>query len=508
MRPFLEQDDVARERPPAPPRRRAAAAPGRPEPRHAQASQWRVHLAGWRGEAPGVVARVLADAGRRMGYHVRLRHDPQPLGPGRRAWTQVLFTRPRREQEPPPITARIPYGEADLLLGLDAGEALRAIDPALALRVAATDRTAIVVNSGAFIDDHEPAELPTGPIAAALRAVCRDDVTPLLEDFSGACRAAFQTDRVADLVILGTAFQMGLVPLTPEALDAGVRAVEAAGAGRAVEAFQFGRQLAADPRLFQRPRDPEAEAVERSVRRGALLARRGRGRRGDDARRVAELVAATMSEAPGLSETDPGRQARRDLVAALERLTIWGGPEYAERYAELVMALYRADRGDRGRALTRDAVLPLAEAMLIRDPIYVATVATGRLQRWRVRRRLNVKRARGDRISRRFLVRVELVAARRRMRLDVRTSDWPLQLLAILRLLVPRRFRGTRRERLIRASVSELVRRAAAGAADDYDRWAEAMRRLHQQALEDRLRGMAPSELEMLIGETKKTNLV
>lgn len=500
VRPLLEEVEVVRDRPPAPTWRQASRErPPRPEPIHGRQAQWRAHMAGLRGEPPGVAAWALFHAGRTMGYQVSGVVDPTPIGPGRRAWAQVLFTRPGREEDPVPLAAGVPYGEADLLLGLDGAEALRAIDREGSLRVANFDRTCAVVNLGAFEDERDREPVATPPqIHAALRAVTRGEHL-VVEDFAGACRGAFQTDRVADLALLGAAFQLGLVPVTREAIEASVQKVEARGFGRAAEAFQFGCHLAADRRVPSRPQEPDVEEAERAVRRTLLLLRRGARSRRATVARFAELLRGTVAAMPGLGETDPGRTARRELVAALERCLAWGGLGCAVRYADLIVTLYRADRGDMGRGLTRDAILPLAEAMLIRDPFYVAAMATSPGQRRRLRRRLNVKLARGDRLERRFLTRIELVALRRRFRLDLRTSDWPAHVLALVRRGVPAAWRGSSRERRIRAAVIDVVQRAALGAEDDYRRWSETMHRLHTQARDDRLRNMAPSELQMLL---------
>lgn len=508
IRPLLEHVEVIRDRPPASTwRNRSAARPALPTPIHASRAQWRVHFAGYRGDPPGVGAWVLCEAGRDMGYHVRTLCDLSPIGPGRRAWAQLLFTRPGRERALP-LTARIPYGRADLLLGLDRAEALRAIDPAGSLRVANVDHTLAVINLGRLGDEPDAeaggeSGSDHGAVISALRAVSRGE-NRLLEEFSGACRIAFHTDRVVDLALLGAAYQRGLVPVSLEAIDTAVRKVEARGVGRAREAFQFGRHLAVDDRLFARLWDPQADDVDHSVRRARRLLRRRRWARREEVVRFARLLKQTVAQTPGLAETDPGRVAHRDLVIALDRCLAWGGLQFARRYAELISMLYRADRGDKGRAITRDAVLPLAEAMLIRDPIYIATMATSADQRLRTRRWLNVKPARHDRLERRYLTRFELVAFRRRFRLDVRTADWPAWIVAGARHLVPLRWRGSRRERRIRDDVIGVAVRAARGAPHDYQRWSEVMHRLHQQAVANRLRGMASSELRMLIEETEE----
>jgi len=501
IRPLVEAVEVVRDRPPASAWRNAMTAKlPLPKAIHGQRSQWRAHLAGFRGRAPGVAARALCDAGRSMGYQVRCIHDPAPIGPGRRAWAEILYTQPRRDQTPLPITVRIPYGEADLLLGLDDQEALRAIDPQGALRVANLDRTCAVVNLGRFGDDVQVTE--PAPAAHALRGVTRDG-SRLLEDFAGAVRAAFHTDRVTDLVVMGAAFQLGMIPVSLEAIETALQRVETRGFGRSMEAFRFGRHLAVDRRMLARPKEapvaPGVDDVDRLVRQTLLLLRCGWWGGRLDVGQFAALVRRTLAAMPGLSETDPGRQARRDLVVALHRCLCWGGFEYARRYADLVTALYRADRGDKGRAITRNAILPLAEAMLIRDPIYEATLVVDPQQNRKIRHRLNVKLARGDRLERRFLTRIEVVAFQRRFRWDIRFSDWAPWIAAMARHRIPQRWRGTAVERQIRDLVIDVVERAARGGAGDYARWSETMQRLHDQVLEDRLRGMALSELGMLI---------
>ena len=176
--------------------------------------------------------------------------------------------------------------------------------------------------------------------------------------------------------MLGIAFQLGFVPTSLGAIETGLKRAEHLGFGRSIEAFRFGRQLAVDRRLFAQPQTTENERLDRVVRR-TLHAVRGQrwGGRSRTAQ-LAQLLNTSLPHLPGLAETATGRQARRDFVIAAARCLAWGGAGYAQRYADLVTALYRADRGDTGRAITRNAIIPLADAMLVRDPIYIATTLT------------------------------------------------------------------------------------------------------------------------------------
>jgi hypothetical protein len=250
--------------------------------------------------------------------------------------------------------------------------------------------------------------------------------------------------------------------------------------------------------MFASPSE-EREPVERLARWMVLSVGRERFGGRVRAERLQHLLSRSLDAMPGLTETDPGRQARRDFILGAYRCTKWGGIDYAQRYVNLILAVYRADRGDKGRALTRSAVLPVADAMLIRDLPYVAAVVTGREQHRHTRRELTVRSARGDEITRRYNTRIEIVAFRHRLRFDVRSGEGPARVLAQLGRLWNGRWRGPRRARGIRSVVTDFAAQAAAGAASDYDRWADAMHRLHLQAEDDRLRDMALSELRMLL---------
>ena len=500
LQPMREQVIVTRERPPAW-RHRSEFTERLPQvvPTHARQSEWRAHLAGYRGTSPGPAARLLCGAGRRMGYAVKCVWSSTPIGPGRRAWAQVLFTRPRRDEANSPRSAAIPYGEADVLLGLDPIETIRAVGPDPRLRVAQEARTAAVVNVG-DLDGTGDALSPQDPelLQAALRPTTRTE-SRLVADVADACRIWFHTTRVTDVVLLGMAFQRGLVPITPDALEAAVPAVEALGFGRLLDAFRFGRRLVEHPHLLERTGAARVDDLARLQRSMVLLIRRepwgGRGR----AERFAALLRRSLDGMPGLTETDAGRQARREFVNALYRCLRWGGMDYAQRYADLITTLYRVDRGDRGRALTRNAILPLAEVMLIRDGIYVASMASSSARRRQLRRRLNVKRARGDRIERRYLVRAEATIFGRRLRLDARTSDWAILGLAAGRRIMPRALRGTRPQRELRSAVMRLITDSNHLAPADYDAWARSMQDLHELALRSEFRGMRASTLQAVL---------
>ncbi len=505
FRPLLESVQVVRTRPPAAALRlRTGVGLPLPTPVHGGQSEWRAHLAGYRGRTVGPVAAALCVAGRRMGYAVGRVHDPELLGASRRAWVQILFTNPRVGEESLRLTARIPFGEADLLLGVDPIETLRSLSVDPALKVASPDRTCAVVNRGELSSETVPR-----PVEDAIGSALAGAVRPnhlVVADVASACRAWFRTDRLTDLALLGLAFQRGYAPVSLDAMEAGIAAAEETGFGRAREAFQFGRRLAVDERLLSRPRTDARDEVDQLVRRSVLLLRRtpfgGRTR----AERFERMIRRSLATMPGLTETAPGRQARCDIVLAAHRCLVWGGLEWAERFCNLLTSLYLADRGDKGRALTRNAVLPLAEAVLIREPLYVLTMATGAEQRRLTRIQLNVKPKRGDQIEHRILIRVELVALHRRFRLEARTGEGTARFLSRLRYLVPDSLRGGRRERELRQAVMDLVTEATAGSTRAYTWWHAILHAMHRLAADDQLRGLTAAELRRRVEDEARNS--
>lgn len=492
-RPLLEQVEIVRTRPPAPTWRGAdgeRVAP--PRPVHAQQGAWRAHCAGFRGEQPGLVATVLVDAGILMGYRVQTVHLAQPIGRGRRAWAEVLYTRrPEGGSRGDASTsdlgttlpAETPHGEADLLLGADGVETLRAIGPDPALRVAAADRTAAVVNIGPLEDQFdEQAVECCRTLATALDGVTHPEHRAF-GDFAVACRARFLTDRVVDLVLLGIAFQRGFVPVTVEAIETAVRRLEGRGYGRCHDAFDYGRRLAVDPRLLELAHGGDDESRDASgerLLRRLLLETRTSGWRGKRrAEKFRALATESLRALPGLESSEAGHIARREFLVALHRCLTWGGMPLARRYADMVRSLHAADREESAHAMTRHVIRPLAEAMLIRDLLHLAAMSTSLEHRRRTRDRLAVRFARGDVMERRYLNRVEGVAFGKRFRLDVRTSDWPARILAVVAPWVPERVRGSKDEQEMRDYVVLLVERAIRGATDNPRQWATVLRRLH-----------------------------
>lgn len=496
IRPLFEQVEVLRSKPPRPEELDPSAPrPAPPRVIHAEAGRWRAHLAGWRGDAPGLAAWVLCEAGRAMGYRVQSSFQTTPIGPGRRAWSQVLFT--RLEAGEAALAAQTPYGEADLLLGMDAVESLRAIGPDPFLRVADAERTFVVANAGPLDDQVDEARVrAASELAEAIEVGCRREGS-FLADVATLARRTFLTDRLTDLVLLGAAFQRGLVPVSVQSLEAALERAEARGFGRCLDAMRYGRVLAAERTDAERPgrHDPDQPVA---LARRFLLEISHSGLFGARAALRLRPLFGQLLRRTGAWRHDPSlRQAQRDLVNGLHRCWLWGGVTYAEAYARLIDALLARE------GLAPLAVLPLAEAMLIRDGVFVATMCTSPEQRRLTRRRLDVRPARGDRMERRFLYRIEATVLGRFIRLDFRSSDWPARLVRTAGMVLPHGVRGRQPARELREAVIELCARAGAEAAGA-TAFARALRRLHEMAERGELRELDAGAVREMTSEAMR----
>ncbi len=489
-RAIFEQVEVVRLKPPITAYSRAPMGLAPPRPLHGEQGVYRVHLAGFRTAAPGVVARILADAGRAMGYRVESRTSDEPCGRGRRAWSQLLFVRLRGAEPRAPRTGAIPYGEADLVIGVDAVETLRALGPDPALRVASRGRTAIVANTGPLEDQFNDADLAACALLQSAIDRAAQTTHSVTDDFAALCRTNLLSERLVDVALLGLAFQRGLIPVSLDAIEGAVRRAESLGTGRTVEAFHFGRRLASGG--VTRRMVEEGESHERLVRRLALELVRERfgGRR--RAQRFALSASGMIAAFARHGESETNDRATRAVVTALHRAIVWGGTRMMRVYERQVAALLRADPSG---SLALCASEPLADALLVRDILYVLSMSTSLEQRRRVRERLGVRSSHGDTLKRRFLSRFEFLAGATRFRFDFRSSDWPAEVVRLVRPLVPWSLRGEVRAQEIRAYASSLVERASQGFESDPAHWAMCMRRFAMLAGDGGLRSLTAAEL-------------
>ena len=392
---------------------------------------WYAYVAGVGGMGINVVSAILATAGMRQGYEVRFTNKKGLAIRNGSVYSHVLFA--RRGVVISPI---IPYGKADLLIGLDILEAARGLNPAGSLRVGSRRHTAAVVNTAKTPtttvlmgrDDFDPAGLEE-----MLKAYTRGEAY-FGQNLSAISERYLGHKVYANLILLGAAYQKGLLPLDEAnllwAIQVNVKPDEVAPNLRA---FQIGRKMVAEPGLFEaRPERmtlasvlaDKADILRQTGRRGARLA----GRYG----RIVEETVAGMA----LEDEEQAHVALRvyDLIQ-------WDGPEYAEAYARRVRTVYERDAAAHGHRATRAVIRYLFKVMAIKDEVYVSHLLTSEEKRRRDFARYLIDPARGDRLEYRHLNRPRFTVLGLNVEFNVTTRDWMLRVMRrmkFLRKLLPK----------------------------------------------------------------------
>ena len=456
--------------------------PPPPQPIHAAQDIWRCYLAGVGGMGIGLCTAILVTAGHEMGYQVQFLDKKGLAIRNGGVFSQLVYTKTQADPGPsrngtngsgaPRTTPLIPYGKADLLLGIDLLEATRAIDPKRPYRVASPGHTAAVVNT---------AKTPT-----ILGLMGREDFEPSdleqsLRRYTNAqhyfgynvgdlCERLLDSKLYANIMMLGIAYQKGYLPVTHEALLTAIRKVARLDADRNLRAFNIGRKIVVRPDLFTVELKHEYESARQALRRklNTIRASSGPGRGQKVARQFRVLMKQTFRATKGMPVDD---QLMRDVIIRSYDCLVWGGMDYARRYCQRLVSTFRRDGPANDFAVTRAVVWNLAKVMLIKDEIYVAALCTSPEKYKRDRRRFNVNPANGDRISYRHFNVPEIELWGRVLRLPaIRTRDWQHRLLRRMRFLRPLLFPHAR-EAAFRDWYEQLVDRWEYDGPREYQRW-------------------------------------
>ncbi|MDP6046521.1 MAG: glutamate synthase small subunit, partial [Phycisphaerae bacterium] len=355
-----------------------------------------------------------------------------------------------------PVTASIPYGKADLLLGVDILEAARAMDPAGRIRAASPETTAAVINTDKIAtingvmgaDDFHPDELEK-----IIRAHTRKDDF-MARNIAAICEKYLGSKVYANLMMLGFAFQKGLIPVSMESIASAIQHTIRAASQQNLYAFNMGRKLVVQPDLFRGPpkRTGWRETLEDKYRWTVRRYRAGRSM-GDQLR---TLGAKLIADLDGIDDT-----LKRDIIVRLYDTMRWGGPAYSQQYADALRSVHSHDNAQAGYPATQAVAHNLASAMLIKDIFFTAELATSPEKFNRDREKYNVNPANGDRISYRHQLTVTLPIPLWKPKMNISAPSWMMQVIKRMRWmrrLMPQSER-TKKENLknYRKAISEFL---------------------------------------------------
>jgi indolepyruvate ferredoxin oxidoreductase len=435
--------------------------------------KWSAYTAGVGGMGAGVVNAVLVRAGMTEKYEVGFLDKKGLAIRNGGVYGHIVFSKDEHISTPV-----IPYGKADLLVGLDALEAARALDARTNLRVAHPARTHAVVNTHkneTVLSLMGRQDFDPGTLENVIRAKVRlggyvsADFSELSENYLG-------SKLYANMMILGAAYQKGWLPLSEASLlDAIAQSVRASDVEVNQRAFRIGRYVSAHPDMLhpEHVGETAASLVEKNASR--LQQRRRFG-----GPRQAALYRERMKQAMRWMDTSPETTAF--MARAVYDLIRYGGIKLADRYLELVWTTYRKDQKKFDFRATRAVVQGLYRTLAIKDEVWVAELLTSPEKYERDQKRYNLDASRGDRVKYLHYNRPRFQIGPWAIEFDVLTRDWMLRIMArfgILRRLLP--MWHADEKKFQRWYVHMVERFTFFESAQDYESYAQALE-VHDKA--------------------------
>ncbi|MEM8875846.1 MAG: DUF6537 domain-containing protein [Planctomycetota bacterium] len=400
-----------------------------PTPRLGNDEDWRCHLTGVGGMGVGTVAAVLVTAGHFAGRRVVFNEKKGLAIRNGGVFAQLCWLGRSNDTFDPATapTGLIPYGHADLLLGIDILEAARATDPRESYRIAHKQRTAAVLNthkqatvSGLLgQEDFDPDEL-----AGRISERC-DASRAYARNLSDLCQTHLGSSQYVNVLAVGVAFQRGEIPTTADVLEKAIGTFGKRDRERNLLAFRMGRRLALDPGFLA---EEPAKTWENLLREKLdLLNRTGRKK---TAGVFETLCGHAVKVMPNLSD-----EGMYDLLIRVYDTLSWGGPQYAKRYLDAVRGVYRRDSADQKYEAAHAAVWSVAKVMLIKDEPWVAHLLSRPEKYERDKKKYAIDEANGDRIEYTHHNSPEVPIGPWKLRLNFKTKPWMLKLAAKGRLV-------------------------------------------------------------------------
>ena len=403
-----------------------------PEPRKRPTGDtWWCCLTGVGGMGIGLATSILVRAGHYEGYDVTFFDKKGMAIRNGGVTSQVVFNIAKQ-----PVTGIMPYGKADLLLGVDVLEAARALDPTGRIRAASPQRTAAVINTAKVATSKVLMgweDFDTDQLIEFIRRHTREEDF-LARDISRICEKYLGSKLYANIMMMGYAFQQGLIPISMHSMAWAVKDAIRVDFRNNLYAFNMGRKLVEKKDLFLGAPEPQEwkETLEAKIR----WAIRRFGKKSKLPDQLREIVSTSIENMPNLDEP-----LNRDIVIRSYDCMRWGKISYTRRYLDQVEGIYTKDKPEYQYAATKAIVHNLAAAMLIKDSVFEAELGTSPEKLAHDRRKYNVNPANGDRISYRYLWKRKFSLGGREIPLRLSLYKYQLELLkrmSWIRLLLKR----------------------------------------------------------------------
>lgn len=317
--------------------------PAVPEPQlPVVSSSYDIYLAGIGGTGIVTVNQVLATAALQQGLQSA---GLDQTGLSQKAGPVTSHLRLSAGQREP--ANRLSEGGADCYLVFDLMVAaeptnLRRCDPASTVAVVSTSRTP----TGIMVHDPAIPYPSESQLLGRLSTACSRLIS---FDALDAARALFGATDVANLLVVGAAYQHGLLPVSAAAIESAIT-INGVAVAANIAAFRWGRVAVADPAAF-----------------------------GAATRQSSAQSATTVDTERWVAETSLKGETRRVAGILAAQLCAHSGSGAALRFIELVEAVAQAERlAGEGSALSCAVARGLHRFMAYKDEYEVARLLTDR----------------------------------------------------------------------------------------------------------------------------------
>ncbi len=387
---------------------------------------WNMYAGGVGGMGIGTISKVLVVGGYLQGYDVTFCDRKGLAIRNGGVYTHITYTQSGTHASP-----MIPYGKADLLLGLDILEAVRGITAHSLFRVASPDRTAAVVNTAktetisTLIGKDE---FDTDTLEEAIQTHTRADAY-FGTDLFTVSEQLFGNKLYANIMLLGTAFQRQLIPLELEPLQLALKQmVPLADLETNMQAFNVGRRLALRRHQITDEQPKQLTYAEMLAEKRRILEKKRNGKR--LAQAYVALVEGTV-ETLHLASDD----IHRILARYIYDLVQFENINYARMYVEKIKQVHANDSETYNYQATKAAIRYLQKVMLIKDEVYVAHLLTSEEKLERDKELYKVDTKNGDKIRYVHLNRPHFTVMGIDFEADIDTRNWQLNLMKRMKFL-------------------------------------------------------------------------
>ncbi len=251
---------------------------------------------------------------------------------------------------------------------------------------------------------------------------CRPELS-YARDLSSLCEKRLGSKQFVNIMILGVAYQLGLIPVSAHSIAWAIKDTIRRDHRRNLKAFNIGRKLALEPRVLLHK--PEPVTWEQLLTNKVRILRKTRTLLGNTVSGQFErIVQGAMREMPQLPE-----KLRYDLTLRIYDILQYEDHRLARRYVDWVKSIYRRDSEGRRFAATAAAIWNLAKVILIKDEPWVAHLLTRYEKKQRDIEKFNVDTSNGDRILYKHHTKPEFAVGPWRFRFNITTSDWMLKVV-------------------------------------------------------------------------------